>query len=432
MKLIWTILYKLIFNPLVLGLLFPFLLFSRKARQSLTAHAGLFNRVKINFRKLKKINPVVWIHVASAGEYLQAKSLVQILIRNHYTVFVTVTSISGYNWLQREKNDKIVFDFLPLDFSYNAKRMLKLVQPVVLIFVKTDIWPNVISQAKKNGVPTALICAPERSSSSSIKKSFYRFLYSDFTAVFSVTAEGENFYKTILNPKTILKTVGDGKYDIVLERKKEKVIHLSSIKTGDTCALLGSAWPEDLKVIAGPVLTALRKYPNLKIIIAPHENDEKHVGELLRLFRSYNPVLFGDIKSEKAAKKHGTNQSFKYPFRVLVVNTIGDLFFLYENSSVAYVGGGFSTGIHNILEPCAMQNAVIFGPRYQKFPEAKKLVSTGGAFSINNAVEFEKVFNDLILNKKMRLEKAKTVYQFITRHKGASQKLYDQIRQLKE
>jgi len=413
-----------------MGLFLPALLVWRKARQSITAHYGLFQRIKKKLDQINTHKPIVWVHVASAGEYLQAKSMIQIFIKNNYHIFVTVTSISGYNWLKREKNENLFFDFLPLDFLYNAKKILNLVKPACLIFVKTDIWPNILSQAKKYSIPTALICAPSRNAGSGIKKSFYQFLYSNFNAVFTVNAEGEKFYKRILNADTIIQTVGDSKYDIVHDRKKEKSIQLTGIKSNDICALLGSVWPEDLKVISDSVLRALEKYPHLKIIAAPHENDNKHVNELADIFQEYKPVLFSDLKSNNENSRQNKKQSFKLSNRVLIVDTIGDLFFLYENSNIAYVGGGFSTGIHNILEPCAMQNAVIFGPKYQKFPEAENLLSDGCVFTINNTAEFEQVFNDLILNKKIRTKKANAGYHFITRYKGASQKLYGQILKL--
>jgi 3-deoxy-D-manno-octulosonic-acid transferase len=200
------------------------------------------------------------------------------------------------------------------------------------------------------------------------------------------------------------------------------------IKKNDICALFGSIWPEDLEVVKNTILSSLQKYPKLKIIVAPHENDDRHVKELLNMLKDHNPVLFSDLQSGKSRKNTASAAKIRYSqFRVLIVDTIGDLFFLYENSSIAYVGGGFSTGIHNILEPCAMKNSVIFGPRHHKFPEAKNLISNKCAFSIQNAIEFENIFNDLIINQKKRTKAGSDSYRFITQNTGVSQTLYKEI-----
>ena len=366
------------------------------------------------------------MHVASAGEYLQVKSLISIFVEKKINVFITVTSISGYNWLKRENNNNIVFDFLPLDFSWNAKKIIKLIQPSILIFVKTDIWPGFLREAKKNNIPRVLVSAPARRPVSGLKKSYYKFLYENFTAVFPVTDEGKLYYKNILEKSTPVEVAGDGKYDIVFDRKKERSISLSAVTKTDICALLGSVWPEDLNVIINPVLKAMEQYPDLKIIVAPHENDRRHVDALVNLFAKFKPALFSDLKVPNPSREI----SLKLNFRVLIVDTIGDLFFLYENSHIAYVGGGFSTGIHNILEPCAMKNAVIFGPRYQKFPEAEKILEINAACSISNTAGFESVFLDLLANKKKRLEKAKACYDFVSQHKGASQKLFKAVQKI--
>jgi len=442
MKLTWITLYKIIFNPLSTGLLAPFVLCSRKARESLLAHVGLFRRVKQNLEQNSSDRPTFWVHVASAGEYLQAKPLVQMLLKKKYRVFLTVTSISGYRWLQRQqanpsknhkgnnkKNNKdskdknkesnLIFDFLPLDFSHNARKMLDLVNPAALIFVKTDIWPNLLGLAQKRDIPRILVCAGKRNAGSGLKRSFYKFLYGGFSAIFTVNGEGEKFFRTLLKEETFIKTVGDSKYDIVMERKKERSLRLPSIKSADTCALFGSVWPEDLKVIARPVLNALENFPKLKIIVAPHENHDKKVLELLELFKVYEPVLFSSLGKTKGG--------YKTPFRVMIVDTIGDLFYLYENSSVSYVGGGFSTGIHNILEPCSWKNTVIFGPRHQKFPEAQNLLLKNCAQSIQNTTEFEKAFNELLADKKLRLKKGRDCLDFVTHNTGASQKMFADI-----
>lgn len=444
--LFWTVFYKMIFNPVTTGCLLPFLLVSTKARQTLLAHAGLFQRINEKIKNLPRSKSIVWFHVASAGEYLQVKSLIRIFQNKGYMVFITVTSISGYKWLERENNQSLFFEYLPLDFTHNAKKILALIKPDALVFVKTDIWPNLIFRARSLGIPTILVCAPERNTNSPVKKSFYKFLYSGFNAIFPVTLNGESFYKELLSVKkpgrqsgqsSIIKTVGDSKYDILLERKKEKTIKLPST-VNDIRVTLGSVWPEDLEIITGTILSAMENFAGLKLIIAPHENDHKHVNQAMNLFKKYNPVLFSAIagnsivQNTNSRKKisegnPGSPLSKKIKDRVIVIDTIGDLFFLYANSSIAYVGGGFSSGIHNTLEPCAMGNSVIFGPRYQKFAEALSMLKEKIAFSVSNRDEFAEIFNELILNKKKRLKTGREAGNFVKNNTGASAKLFEQI-----
>jgi 3-deoxy-D-manno-octulosonic-acid transferase len=284
--------------------------------------------------------------------------------------------------------------------------------PAALMFIRNDIWPNLKHEAVKKNIPVFFLGAPVRSINSVIKKSFYRFIYSEFKSIFTITDEAYEFHRG-LNPHTTVIYAGDTKYDIVISRKNERKIKIP--KPGSPCILLGSVWPDDLRVIVPALLNSLQTNPLCTFIIAPHEITTASINYLLFKFERYNPVLYSEFK-QKPRK-----------FQVLIVDTIGDLFFLYENSSIAYVGGGFGTGIHNILEPAAMGNVVIFGPKHEKFPEAKYLIDSGCAFCVKSREEFENIFYDLMDHVQKVKKLAGQSQSAVMKQTGASQVVFTHL-----
>ncbi|MDH4199990.1 MAG: hypothetical protein OEV66_06375 [Spirochaetia bacterium] len=409
--------YRILFNPVFVFMLLLFFLPVKKVRQTLFARKGLWKRFQKKIAHFENHKPLIWFHVSSAGEYLQVKYLIFEFYNNNYSVFITMTSISGFSWLERESIPGFEFDFLPMDFTYNVHRLFKILKPSALVVVKTDIWPNLIYGAKQRNIPRFLVCAPDRNFSSFGKRLFYSFIYSNFSGIFPISESSKKKYIDLLGSTKLIETIGDSKFDLVMERQSEKKITLTSLKPDDVCITLGSIWPQDMSVIGDSIQQALKEFPNLKMIIAPHETG-KSLQSLLLEYAAYNPVLYSDIlKSGDYSKK----------FKVLLIDTVGDLFFLYANSIITYVGGGFSTGIHNILEPMAMNNVVIFGPRHDKFPEANELMDRDCAFSIKNAEEFRVIFWKFLTNSLNAQKKAGAGRQYIQENTGSTVKLFHQI-----
>ena len=216
---------------------------------------------------------------------------------------------------------------------------------------------------------------------------------------------------------------GDTRFDRVFEvSKNAKQIDLVKQFVEDKKAIIvGSSWLEDEKIIStyftNPksfVTQSVVEGLNLKIILAPHEIDEKHLSSIEEEF------------SGMCLRYSKANENNVKEAKVLIIDNIGMLSSLYQYGAIAFIGGGFGKGIHNILEAATFGLPVIFGPNYHKFVEAKELIKLGGAFSINDISEFEKTMS--LLSDEQVLKTASQISRmYVQGRVGATDKILAKI-----
>ena len=189
--------------------------------------------------------------------------------------------------------------------------------------------------------------------------------------------------------------------------------HIDSFVSHAKVIVAGSTWEDDELLL----IHYMKVHPAIKLIIAPHEIDRQNILSLQKEFN--HAVLYSDWS---------THETVSGQPNVLIIDNVGMLSKLYQYADIAYVGGGFnSSGIHNTLEAAAYGKPVIFGPVYEKFAEAVALIETGGAFSIDNALELEGLL-DKLLNDESALNKAgKAARELVVQSKGATQKIMDYV-----
>jgi 3-deoxy-D-manno-octulosonic-acid transferase len=214
---------------------------------------------------------------------------------------------------------------------------------------------------------------------------------------------------------------GDTRFDrVAFNASNAKAIKIiADFSEGSKVFIGGSTWPEDEKLIVALV----NNYSEWKFIIAPHEVKPERIKEIETLFP--NSIRYSEIKNPQTVSEQTQNLSSN--FNVLIIDNIGLLSSAYQYGDVAYIGGGFGVGIHNTLEATAFGLSVIFGPNYQKFPEAIELISIGVAYSIKNSIDLTDTMETLkIDNKRETLGKAARDY--VKSHTGATQTIIDYIR----
>ena len=206
-QVIWQALYSYIVLPFLYITLKVVALKNKKLQETLHGHKGLWERAKVQISARDNNKILIWFHVASAGEYLQALPVMERLMQNGMQCALTVTSISGIRWAQKQKEqyqNLIFLDYLPLDTKKNMDRLINLINPNALVFVKFDLWPNLIWQAKQHNIPQLLISATLHEKSkrltSFIARAFYQSLYSSINKILAVTKDDkERFLKTAPN-----------------------------------------------------------------------------------------------------------------------------------------------------------------------------------------------------------------------------------------
>ncbi|WP_317196515.1 MULTISPECIES: 3-deoxy-D-manno-octulosonic acid transferase [unclassified Pedobacter] len=386
-----------------------FSLFDPKAKLFINGRKNSYTQIA------QKINPSekhIWFHFASLGEFEQGRPVLEKLKSLHPAKKIVVTFFSPSGYEIRKNYALADVFYLPIDTAANAKRFIASINPEMAIFTKYEFWHFYFKELKDREIPLYVISGIFRESQAFFKwyGGFYRNILKSVTYFFVQNEESKNLLKSIgLNNVTIN---GDTRFDRVYENAQSpKQLSLIESFIGNSPTLVcGSTWPEDEKI-----LSALpEKYPNWKFIIAPHEIHESHIESIEKQF-SAGSARFSIFNS--------SNQTPNAEHQTLIIDNIGMLSSLYQYGNVAYIGGGFGTGIHNTLEAAAFGLPVIFGPKYDKFQEAKDLIAIGVAKSISTVEELIGAFEGFTENEGA----AAQAKRYVTDKKGATDQIISMI-----
>ena len=380
----WKILYNVILLPFLFLIILIGIIFSSKIR------AGFLGRLKSKkilntFIKNSKndVKDVFWFHAASLGEYEQIKPVLSGLKEvepNSYFI-LSVFSPSGYDYVKDDQIDCKIY--LPFDFYWTIRACLLIVKPKKIIFAGYDVWPNLIWAAKKLNIHSVLFAARFSKKSSKgfvLVRKFYRDIYNSFSAIYTISnSDNEQLFKIIgKQNQPIIRILGNPRYDQV-KTKSDKFTkeRTQSVIQRPKRLIFGSMHVEDEKRLLESALGLLNDVKDLSFIWAPHDPSKKNIERIEDFFRS----------SEIHTNRLEDNDVNQVDGKVIIVDSIGRLSQLYWDAQIAYIGGGFSSGIHNVMEPAIARLPVFFGPEYSKFHEAEELILKGGGFSVESGAE---------------------------------------------
>ena len=346
-------------------------------------------------QSISKGDSVIWIHAASLGEYEQGLPVIEQLKIHHPThkIILTFFSPSGY---EVKKNSKIadVICYLPMDTKRKVKSFLTAAHPDIAIFIKYEIWPNYLNALKKADTPTYLISALFKENQIYFKwyGGFMRNALNNFSHFFVQNEKSKSLLNSV--GYTNVTIAGDTRFDRVSEivERDNKLDFMTRFKNDKYCFVAGSTWAEDEKIIIDYINKNVQP---IKFVIAPHAIKDNHIEEIIAAIDK-KVIRYTEMENSTLAE-----------YDVLVIDTIGILTKVYSYADIAYVGGGFATGLHNTLEPAVFGIPVIIGPQYDGFAEAEELVRLGGVISIKNNNEFQehadKCFKDIDYRSKIGL-----------------------------
>ena len=382
--------------------------------------AGRKNTFSILDQNLKKENQVIWMHVASMGEFEQGLPIIEKLKIEYpaYKILITFFSPSGYE-IKKDTKSADVVCYLPMDTFKNARCFLAKVNPELAIFIKYEIWPNFLRELNRKKVPTLLVSAIFKKRQIYFKPfgSFMRKAIKSFEHIFVQDEKSKSLLKSIQIKNVTIS--GDTRFDRVsqiLERDNENEV-IESFKQDKICLVAGSTWPEDEKILVPSINSDVR---SIKWIIAPHNIKADHIEKLKKSI------------TKKVALYSQLGQKGISDYDVLIIDNIGLLTQIYSYADLAYVGGGFATGLHNTLEPAVFGIPVIIGPNYNGFKEAEDLVQKKGIQVISNNEEFEDLLSSF-LDKKPNslLQKTGDINaDYVSENKGSSVQIAAHIRTL--
>ena len=368
----------------------------------------------------EKVDPnakYVWFHAASLGEFEQGRPLMEQLRREHpeYKILLTFFSPSGYE-VRKNYEGADIITYLPLDTITNARRFLRTIRPVMAFFIKYEFWYNYLHILKHRQVPVFSVSSIFRPDQVFFK--WYGRQYSPVLKCFTHFFVQNEVSKELLAKIgiTAVSVVGDTRFDRVLQIKEAaKQLPLVEAFTNGApnVFVAGSSWPPDEEIF----IKYFNAHKDWKLIIAPHVIGEDHLKQIERLLEGHRVVRYTEAEKTNALGDA----------EVLIINCFGLLSSIYHYGNVAYVGGGFGVGIHNLLEAAVWDVPVFFGPNNQKFQEAQGLKKSGG-FEINNYEEFAAQMERFAADKAYLKEQGQKAGQFVQGLSGATQKVLANVK----
>ena len=374
--------------------------FNSKAKLWVEGRKNIFKDLEATFINADN---VVWFHCSSLGEFEQGKPLIKSYKEKYpnHKILLTFFSPSGYEIAKNYTYADWIY-YLPLDSGRNSNKFIQITSPIKAIFIKYDFWFNYLNALAQNNTPIYFV--------SSIFRKNQLLLKSKWAV--SQLKKVNHFFVQNIDSKKYLNNIGiqnitisgDTRFDQVKENtiNEQNFASIKKFINKSKTIIIGSSWPGDENII----LPYIKKYPEYKYIIAPHE-----INKIDLLIKRTNGIKYSDIDKLNDEAKN-----------ILIIDSIWLLSQLYKYADVAYIGGGFGKGIHNTLEAIVFGIPVIFGPNYHKSQEAKKMIELGIGKSIKSTNELEDIANYWLHNniKSQCLD-------FISKNIGATKKILQEI-----
>ena len=391
---------------------------NKKAKLWVAGRKNLFENLRNTYKPNQQKK--VWMHCASLGEFEQGRPVLKGLMENYPDSFIVITffSPSGYEIAKNDKDFRHVY-YIPMDSPSNAKELLDIFTPDVVLWVKYEYWYYYLKEIKRRNIPLLLISGVYQNTQVFFKwyGSFYRKMLECFSHF---------FLQNISSKEQLQKLIVKEKIDVSGDTRCDRVINIAeNFAEGDGIAnfcenkkviVAGSTWEDDEAEWTHSVKT----HPEIKFIIAPHQIDEENLADGKKEFAGC--LVYSEWIEAPPPQK------FAEMIHCIIIDNIGMLSRLYKYATITYVGGGFGyNGLHNILEAAVYGKPVIFGPEYEKNFEAAELIDCSGAVSIGNPLELEKVVNSLLNNEDETKTRGIAARNYVYDNAGASQKIMDYI-----
>lgn len=384
----------------------------KKAKRLLAGHKEIFPLLK---EKVKPGSEYVWFHASSLGEFEQGRPMIEKFRAEHpeYSIVLTFFSPSGYRPAKNYQAADIVC-YLPFDTKVNAKRFIDMLSPKMVFFIKYEFWLNFLDELRSREIKTYSVSSIFRKDQIFFKPWGGRFrmgLYA-FTHFFVQNERSRELLRS-LNMKNVSVT-GDTRFDRVKKiYEQAKILPLveAFVEGGRKVFVAGSSWGED-EAIYMPYFNRHREW---KLIIASHEVNEQRVKRIVEQYEGkcvrYNGANIDDVRNADC----------------LIIDCYGLLSSIYRYGDVAYVGGGFGVGIHNVLEAAVYGIPVLFGPNNRKFQEAQMLKECGGGIEIANALVFAEKMDAFAAGGSALEAAGKAAGNYVEENTGASARIFGEL-----
>ncbi|MBI1268755.1 MAG: 3-deoxy-D-manno-octulosonic acid transferase [Cryomorphaceae bacterium] len=354
----------------------------------------------------------LWMHCASLGEFEQGRPILEAIKKQHphQLILLTFYSPSGYevrkNWAGAD-----AIAYLPLDTPRNAAKLVQMVSPIAVIFVKYEFWYNLLFELKHRRIPTLLVSGVFRPDQLFFR-SYGKFAQKAMQAFERVFVQDEHSAALVHQLALHVEIAGDSRFDRVLEIvNQEGIDDLAAFCNNARVVMVGSSWQAEEEAMKQFVADP-RKLHDVKVVLVPHEVGADKMQRLKQTIPG-SVLLSGYDRASSAD--------------VLIVDRIGYLSRAYRYCTIAVLGGGFGKGIHNILEAAVYGKPVVFGPKHQKFHEAGGLIEAGGGFSVQDTKRLNDKLISLLGREDALFAAGKAAEEYVRKNAGATQKVMNYL-----
>lgn len=384
--------------------------FNKKAWAMVKGH---FNTFRILRHNVDSNARYVWFHAASLGEFEQGRPLMERFRREHpeFQILLTFFSPSGYE-VRKNYDGADIVCYLPFDTPGNVRSFMRLVHPEMAFFIKYEFWKNFLSACKHRNIPVYSVSSIFRKN-----KIYFRWYGQSYAKVLNNV---EHFFVQDEESASLLATrgirknvtiVGDTRFDRVLDicsQAKELPLVEKFVRDTDFVLVAGSSWGPDEDLI----IPYFNKHPRMKLILAPHVIGEDHLHNI------ENKLKRTSLRYTEATEENVSQAD------CLIINCYGLLSSIYRYGHLAYVGGGFGVGIHNVPEAAVYGVPVLIGPNNKGFREAQDLLRMGGCFEVDGTTLFNAVMDRLIKDGTLRKTRGSICKDYIESNAGAADTIF--------
>ena len=374
----WQLVYNLFAVPAMFVGFYIAGCWNPKIQEGIKGRKRVFAELADQLQTARQLEKTVWFHFTSVGEFEQAKPLIEAIYAETRIVVTFFSPSVAPNARSYPYADAAVY--LPLDTSRNSERLIRLIEPSLIVFSKFDIWPNLVWGASKHDIPIIVVAGTLHAESkrlSRFAKPFFRSVHRHIRVHCAISEGDAARFQELCSHTHEIVVTGDTRYEQVYRRatavESDTEFFPGQATLKRPILIAGSTYTEDEKVLF-PAYQRLRKnipdtFPHL--ILVPHEPTPERISEIRDALdrQQLAHLCFSELTS-------GVDL---VGVEVLIVDSVGLLAKLYGLADIAFVGGSFRGSVHNVMEPAAMAKPVLFGPTIQNAYEASLLVERGGA-----------------------------------------------------
>jgi 3-deoxy-D-manno-octulosonic-acid transferase len=422
----WKLFYNLFVVPVMWCAFQCAGFFNEKIRRGIQGRQDLLRKIKGEIDR-SRAHYRLWFHSSSLGEFEQAKPIIAAIKKSNPDVSIIATffSPSGYEHSTSYKLADTI-SYLPFDSYRTVNDFVDIVRPTAVIMVRYDVWPNLIWALNKRKIPMMIANATMKQNSirkAFLLRQFHRALYNCFSSILTVSDSDKASFGDFRLSHPVVETIGDTRFDQVKIRSDEaarKHILPNRVIKGKKVFVIGQSWEADDDVVLPVLFKMQKKMPELLTILVPHEPTVEHLEQVENRLEGQTSFIRFSEMNQYAGEK------------VILVDSVGILVPLYKYAHVAYVGGSFRQGVHNVLEPAAFSLPVIFGPKHTNSQEAVALAEQGGGFVVGDEKELYRILRTLLENESKRLEAGKKARFLVDKNLGATERFLKYLMPLLE